>query len=667
MFRFSATIFTSAFLLFLVQPVIAKRILPWFGGSAAVWTTCLLFFQVALLLGYLYAHCSIRYLKPVWQAAVHIGLVALVLPMLPLAPDPRWRLPAGQDPAFRILGLLLASVGLPYFLLASTGPLLQAWYARRYPRRSPYRLYSLSNLGSMLALLGYPVLMEPNLRMPTQLVAWSAGFVLFAALCAATAWRSAAAREETRAEPAPAGTIPIRLRLLWAALAACSSALLLAITNYLCQDVASFPFLWTLPLALYLLSFVLCFERQGWYRPAVIGPMLAVLLSLMVYSITDNDTFGLRSAIPLMTTGLFVCCMFCHGELAARKPGAGGLTTFYLMIALGSVLGALFVALAAPHLFPAFYELPLAMAACAVLAAALATGARKRRIGWVVYAVAFSGYAAFVVHGMASGSVLVERNFYGTLRVTEADDESRYGPERRLLHASITHGLQLLTAEYRRMPTSYYGTKTGAGLALLNCRRPGMRVGVIGLGAGTLAAYGRAGDCYRFYEINPLVVRLAASEFSFLRDTPARVELALGDARLLLEQEPDRQFDVLVVDAFSGDSIPVHLLTREAFELYYRHMQPHGVLAVHVSNRYLDLEPVVQELADASGRHAVAIATDDDDGEVYEASWVLVSANRAFFDIPAIRTAGRTVGKRPGLSLWTDDSNSLFRIVKWWE
>ncbi len=666
MFWFASTIFTSAFLLFLVQPVIAKKILPWFGGSAAVWTTCLLFFQVVLLLGYLYSHWSIRYLKPRRQVDLHLVLIGLSLLMLPLTPDPSWRIVGDQDPALRILALLATSVGLPYFLLSTTGPLLQAWYSRRYKGKVPYRLYSLSNLGSMLALLGYPTLMEPFVWTHSQLLIWSAGYVTFAVLCALVAWKARPAVQVVIVDALPpACRLRWRTQAVWVLLAACSSALLLAVTNHLCQDVASLPFLWVLPLALYLLSFVLCFERDGWYRRIVFGPLLAGSLCLMAYSVTDNEVLGLRTVIPMMAAGLFVCCMFCHGELAARKPGPGNLTSFYLMISFGGALGALFVAIVAPRVFSAFYELPIGLAACAVLAAGIAQGSWKLRIPWAMFALAFCGYTVYVGRDLISPGTLAFRNFYGELRVSDSTDESNYGPERKLLHGAINHGLQLLTAEYRRTPTTYYGTKTGAGLAILNTRHPGQRIGVVGLGTGTLAAYGRTGDYYRFYEINPLVVRLARSEFTYLRDTPAKVEIALGDARLSLDREAPRQFDVLVVDAFSGDSIPVHLLTRESFEVYYSHLRPGGVLAVHVSNRYLNLEPIVGELAGATHRQAALIDTDDDDYEVFEATWVLVTNNQSFLDVPAIKSVRKTIDRRPDLAEWTDDYNNLFRILKW--
>ncbi|MCX6624205.1 MAG: fused MFS/spermidine synthase [Acidobacteria bacterium] len=667
MLLFASTIFTSAFLLFLVQPMIAKKILPWFGGSAAVWTTCMLFFQIVLLLGYLYSHWSIRYWKPKRQIMVHLGLLALSLLLLPLAPNPLWRISGDQDPALRILALLATSVGLPYFLLSTTGPLLQAWYARRSPGSVPYRLYSLSNLGSMLALLGYPALMEPWVFTHTQLLAWSAGYVLFVILCAAVAWKTRPAGQVAAAAEAlpAAGHVPWQAQGLWVLLSACSSALLLAITNHLCQDVAAMPFLWVLPLALYLLSFVLCFERDGWYRRIIFLPLLVVALSVMAYSIGDTDRFGLRMAIPMMAAGLFVCCMFCHGELAARKPDTANLTSFYLMISLGGALGAMFVAMLAPRVFSAFYELPIGLAACAVLASTIAPGSWKLQLPWAVFAVVFAGYVGYEARSMAPASRLLVRNFYGSLRVSDVDDESGFGPERKLVHGTINHGVQLLTAEFRRTPTTYYGNKSGVGLAILNTRRPGQRVGVIGLGTGTLAAYGRSGDDYRFYEINPSVVSLARSQFTYLSDTPAKVDVVLGDARLSLEREASQQFDVLVVDAFSGDSIPVHLLTRESFEVYYRHLRPGGVLAVHVSNRYLTLEPVVQKLADVTHRQTALIDTDDGEYEVFEATWVLVTNNQGFLNSPDVKAARKSIARRPDLVEWTDDFSNLFQIVKW--
>ena len=663
MFLFAWTIFTSAFLLFLVQPVIAKKILPWFGGSAAVWTTCMLFFQVLLLLGYLYSHWSIRYLKPKRQVMVHLVLLALSLVVLPLAPNPAWRITGAQDPAIYMLAVLATSVGLPYFLLSTTGPLLQAWYARRYQGSVPYRLYALSNLGSMLALLGYPTLMEPFVWTHMQLWIWSAGYALFVVLCAAVAWKA----RSVEAVPSMEVSEPVawRSKLLWVALAACSSALLLAITNHLCQDVAAMPFLWVLPLALYLLSFVICFESEGWYSRIVFLPLLVVALGMMAYDIGDTDRFGFRWSIPVLALGLFACCMFCHGELAARKPAASQLTSFYLMISLGGALGAMFVALAAPRIFVTFYELPIGLAACGILAAVMAQGSWKLRVPWVVFALALTGYLVHDARELTASSHMAVRNFYGGLRVEDETDDTKYGPERKLLHGSINHGLQFQTAEFRRIPTTYYGKKSGVGLAILNTRREGQRVGVVGLGTGTLAAYGRQGDYYRFYEINPLVVKVARTEFTYLRDTPAKVEVALGDARLSLEREASQQFDVLAVDAFSGDSIPVHLLTRESFDIYFRHLRPGGVLAVHVSNRYLSLEPVVQMLADATHHQAALFDTDDGDYEVFEATWVLVTDNQEFLNNADVK-AGRTeITRRPDLRQWTDDYSNLFQIVKW--
>jgi SAM-dependent methyltransferase len=668
----------SAFLLFQVQPVIAKIILPWFGGSAAVWTVCMLFFQMALLLGYLYAHALVRYLKPRTQMLVHAALLLVSALALPIYPNASWKPMGGEEPTLRILGLLAVTVGLPYFLLSTTGPLLQAWYARRFQGSMPYRLYALSNAGSMFALLSYPVLFEPVFTTHQQAWMWSAAYGVFVVLCGVTALRSgnaAAAAEVT--EPEAVERPSARQYLMWLLLPAVASLLLLAITNHLSQNVAAIPFLWVLPLSIYLLTFILCFEGSGWYRRNPYLQLLAVALGSMAYALSVDSTGSvpIRVMLPLFAMGLFTCCMVCHGELARLKPDPRYLTHFYVMIAAGGALGGLLVGLMAPHLFNALYEMPLGLVACAVLVvwvlkqdAELKWFQRWRQPVPIVAAVLTVALAVFVGIGIRDsvrGSRVLVRNFYGALRVRDNGPATQLDATRTLTHGTINHGEQFLNPARRDLPTTYYGPETGVGLAIREKQKTkAIRVGVIGLGTGTLAAYGRLGDYYRFYEINPLVPWLAHTEFSFLPDCKAKVDVAMGDARLSLERESPENFDVLAVDAFSSDSIPVHLLTLEAIKLYFRHLQPDGVLAVHISNRYLDLEPVLEGETRATGKMARVVDTDDDDTQdVFGATWVLMTSKASGFHGEEMRNSTE-IGSRRTVRLWTDDYSNLFRILK---
>lgn len=673
---YALTILLSAFLLFQVQPVIAKIILPWFGGSAAVWTTCLLFFQVVLLGGYLYAHFLFRYCSRRRQALIHIGLLAASALVLPAIPGAEWKPSGAEDPTARILLLLAATVGLPYFMLSATGPLVQGWYSRRF-EGVPYRLYALSNAGSMFALLSYPVLFEPVLATRQQALIWSAGYAAFVLFCGATALVSRAAPEKALPEAKEAAAPGAGRYFFWIALPASASVLLLAITNHLSQNVAAIPFLWVLPLSLYLLSFILCFDRPGWYRRGLFLRLFAVAVGSMAYCLSEEfENASIKVLIPLFAAGLFLCSMVCHGELARLKPHPRYLTSFYVMISLGGALGGVLVGVAAPRLFDGYYEMQAGLALCALLVVLVLRQDSESAVskGWstpagavpAVLVVVLIGYLAVQIRELEDDYHLMARTFYGGLRVTDTGSGADPNAVRKLMHGTINHGTQFLNPERRRWPTTYYGTASGVGLAIRERRDYGpMRVGVIGLGTGTLAAYGRPGDTYRFYEINPQVVDVARREFTYLADCPARVEVALGDARLSLEREPPQGFDVLAVDAFSGDSIPVHLLTREAFRVYLKHLAPGGVLAIHVSNKYLELEPVVGMQAEALNLEALAVDTDDEDGTgTFGAMWVLVSARGEFFENPAVRKAGTPVNFKKGLRLWTDDYSNLFRILR---
>jgi SAM-dependent methyltransferase len=678
MILYVLTIVVSAFLLFQVQPVIAKIILPWFGGSAAVWTTCMLFFQMALLLGYLYAHALVRYLKPRTQMLVHAGLLLVSALALPVYPNVSWK-PAGtEEPTLRILGLLAVTVGLPYFLLSTTGPLLQAWYARRFQGAMPYRLYALSNAGSMFALLSYPVLFEPMFTTHQQAWMWSAGYGVFVVLCGVTAMRPGnRAVTDAVAEPELVEKPPAKRYLMWLLLPAVASVLLLAITNHLSQNVAAIPFLWVLPLSIYLLTFILCFEGSGWYRRNPYLQLLAVALGAMAYALSADasGSVPIKVMVPLFTMGLFTCCMVCHGELARLKPHPRYLTHFYVMIAAGGALGGLLVGLVAPHLFNALYEMPLGLVACGVLVvwvlrqdADIEWFQRWRQPVPIVAAVLTVALAVFVglqIRDSVRGARVLVRNFYGGLKVRDNGPATQLDATRTLTHGTINHGEQFLNPARRDLPTTYYGPDTGVGLAIREKEKTGaIRVGVIGLGTGTLAAYGRPGDYYRFYEINPLVLRLAHTEFTFLGDCKAKVDVAMGDARLSLERESPENFDVLAVDAFSSDSIPVHLLTREAMAVYFRHLRPDGVLAVHISNRYLDLQPVLAGETRATGKIARVVDTDDDDTQdVFGATWVLMTSPATGFHGEELKNSAEIESQRT-VRLWTDDYSNLFRILK---
>ncbi len=677
---FGFTVFCSAFLLFQVQLIIAKYILPWFGGTPAVFTTCMLFFQIFLLLGYSYAYLIDGWLSPRAQAVVHSLLIIIAVAVLmfrlstwgsPFLPGSGWKPIGSEHPLLRIVALLFASVALPYFLVSTTGPLLQAWYGRTFSDL-PYRLYALSNAGSLIALLSYPVIVEPLLSLRTQALVWGVGFLLFGSACIANAWR--AAREgqpgprELRFLDAARKLSPPSWprKVIWLLLAATGSLSLLATTNRICQDVAVVPLLWVLPLSLYLLSFVVCFSSEKWYSRTVwsVGLGLAVLLVCLVLY---QPGLGTGWQILIYSFALFASCMVCHGELVQLKPPKKYLTSFYLFVAAGGALGGIFVSIIAPIIFKGFWEFHLSVWLCCTLFCLILlqdtrswiyvpkplllafcvlvvfVGPGLAKLNWKLIPVLLSsaavgGLVALILSGPSSGArsfgqvkraavfsvcftalllavvlayppvaveygaVATARNFYGVLTVVS--DQLGGSPRLTEKHGRITHGFQFSGETKKRIPTSYYTPQSGIGLVLTNYpgRAAGkpLRVGIIGLGVGTIAAYGIPGDHMRFYEINPEVIRLAYSGpqrlFTFLSDSRAEVKVVPGDARISLEQELNRNevqnFDVLVIDAFSGDAIPVHLLTEEAFQLYLRHLRkPNGILAFHISNDALDLRP----------------------------------------------------------------------------
>ncbi len=743
-----------------MQPLIAKLILPWFGGSAAVWTSCMLFFQMALLGGYAYAHW-VNGKAGRKQTIIHLVLLALSFLSLPILPNPAWKPHGVEDPLLRILGLLAATVGLPYFLLASTSPLLQSWYSRSNGGAMPYRFFALSNAGSMLGLLTYPVLIEPYLTAGQQAWMWSISYVAFVLVCGVVAWRSRDSHgERGDSVAARAGTPPSwPERLVWMGLAACASALLLAVTNHLTQNIAAIPFLWVLPLSLYLLSFILCFDSDRWYWRWLFIGLGAVALQGIAYAIsTLYDISNLKLALGFFCTALFVLFMVCHGELARRRPAPAYLTSFYLMVSVGGAIGGLLIGFAAPYFLNGLYDLPIVVSltgfmlvyllwlergragsnavsdesflgepydkvVIAVLTVALlgyvairlaaakfgypqllktpflnapydspvllgiaaviatyifwrgrgAIDSKSPKFGFVIFilaaglAIGIAGFLARDTWNNVKDSRLLARNFYGALRVYDQESSGSMGPVRTLRHGTIDHGEEFLLPQNQRFATTYYALSSGVGRAIQKLQVSGpINVGVIGLGAGTIATYARPVDHYTFYDINPLVLHIARTEFRFLRQCMTRdCNVVLGDARLSLEREPSRQFDVLAVDAFSGDAIPVHLLTRQAYKLYWRHLKPDGVLAVHVSNKYLNLSPVVALGAAEDGKQAMMISNEaDDEKEIAASDWVLVSSRPGFFEQPEIKDAVEKIDPIRGLRTWTDDYSNLYKILR---
>lgn len=829
----AATILVSAFLLFQVQPVIGKMILPWFGGSSAVWSTCMLFFQIVLLAGYGYAHWLTRTFSPRRQVAIHVGLLLLSILTLPITPSDYWRPVDGTHPSLRILLVLARHVGLPYFLLSTTGPLVQAWFAGIYPGRSPYRLYALSNIGSLTALLSYPFVFEPRFTLGQQDVGWSLGFGLFGLLSGVLAWNVwRFANLETgdrqladeKSEPRPA----FESKSMWVLLPSLASVALLAVTNHLSQDVAAVPFLWVLPLSLYLLSFILCFDSDRWYVRGFFAPaaMASILWLCLLESAGSMDqhfkhakwSFGsnpealekpvsyaldktmnwlieginrLLSSVgnfklePFVTsefdynpffqglfylTSLFLGCMVCHGELARLKPGKQHLTEYYLLISAGGALGGMFVALLCPLLFVWYAELPLAQAGiflvcgvslglmvfgklsqehpaskwlrfglCAVALSAIGVlsadsslqGVQSKEIrGLACLAMAFvaAGLAYGIVatsrrelqvicsavagllmlsglFGMVLGNVVkfqepnvvaARRSFYGALQVKATAATDRGHPGLWLTHGRIQHGFQhtgpelekferegraLADLPLRYQPPTYYAQGSGIGLAIQ--RHPNYRnqkpfkIGVVGLGTGTIAAYGRQGDEIRFYEIDATVKELSEAHFTFRQDSLAKTDdVVLGDARLQMEREEPQEYDVLAIDAFSGDAIPVHLLTRECLAVYQRHLKPDGILAVHISNRYLDLAPIVRALARRAEMRVESFNYYERPGAAVQdtaSEWMLVTNNQDFFGDEQIRKILEDQRARNAITQpedqriieWTDQYSNLSDILQW--
>jgi hypothetical protein len=647
----------SAFLLFLVQPLTGRLVLPWFGGSAAVWTACLVFFQTGLVLGYGYAALSIRLLSSANQRRLHVALLALSLLALPLLPDAAWKPADGDDALLRLAGLLAATAGAPYLLLAATGPLVQSWLVAA--GRPPWRLFAVSNAASIAALAAYPVAIEPWFTLHLQAMLWSAFYLLAALLVALLAWRTRGALADARTAAPPPTAAEV---VIWMVLAALPTALLVATTEYLTRDVAPVPLLWIPPLALYLLSFVVWFDGRLRFHPLAWMVLAAAAVLAMSHAMTmTRFTFEPLVLVPLFTAGLFAVCLYCHGELARRRPDPRRLGAFYFSLALGGAIGGLAVAIGAPLVLSRHFDLAILLATTAL---PLAIGALSLErpvatgIGVACALAALAGGAYGVTRMyMFDGDrvVSVQRNFYGTLKVEE---EGIGTPDHRreLMHGAILHGAQFVAPERRRETTEYYRSESAVGRAVATLPDRPRRIAVVGLGPGTVAAYGRAGDLVVFYEIDPAIIAVAKRDFSFLADSAAEIEIVPGDARLSLEREAPRRYDLLVLDAFAGNAPPLHLLTVEAFGLYVRHMVAEGVIAVQVSSKFLELDALVAAAAQAQGWIG-ELATD---GII--SSWVVAARELERLARPPlveVLTPIDTAGVRP----WTDDFIDVLRAL----
>jgi hypothetical protein len=668
----AGTIFLGALLLFAVEPMSAKKLLPALGGSSAVWITCLVFFQTALLLGYLYAHWLARRPNTRQAAILHIALLVIAVATLLVIRQPNLT-GASAHPLTAIFEALSLSIGLPFLLLASTSPLLQYWLAREQGSAILWRLFALSNAGSLLALILYPTLVEPYFSLTTQRSAWSCGFGLYVLLCAGIAWRSrtsAVAPQAESALAAPATRSTLRSRLLWFFLPAAAAMQLCAVTSHLTQNIAAIPMLWVLPLVVYLLTFIVAFETPRLYRRWLIARFLLVMLGGLGYMLSKiNMGLPVLLAIGFFLAELFFACLFCHAEAYALRPAdPSEATLFYLLIAAGGAAGTFFIGIVCPLLFDANYDVALAFFVTAALAlVVVAQSGLAERLVWAVATGAMLSIVIMLHLVYQRSTLLEERNFYGALRVTESHDPAQAQTVRKLVNGNIVHGTQWFAPAFRQTPTTYYAHDSGIGLALEYCclGRP-RNIGVVGLGAGTLAAYGQPGDRIRFYEINPAVPLIAQNLFTWLRESKANITITEGDARLSLTAEEPQRFDVLAIDAFTGDAIPLHLLTTQSMAIYRRHLAPGGILAFHVSNQYLDLPPEVAQLAAATGMTArlFDIPANDARGES-RSLWVLLTDNADFFTQPQLAATAQPITPRPGLHAWTDERSSLLPILRW--
>jgi spermidine synthase len=674
-FLFASVVFLASFLLFLVEPIAARQLLPILGGSAAVWITCLVFFQIALLLGYLYAHwLARRHSFTAYLSLLLLAVAAAILSVLRslLMED------GAAHPILTVFCSLSLSIGLPFLVLSSTSPLLQVWWARVESGKIPYRLYALSNVGSLLALGLYPSVIEPRFTLHAQRMAWCCGFVVFAILSTLLAMktRSAAALSQAVAdEDLSVPPAPRVHKLLWVLLPMGAAMQLSAVTSYITANVAPIPLLWILPLAVYLITLILAFQFRLQFPWSIIARVMVVMLAALAYSLTKaNGGWPLWLSLLFFLLELFFACIFCHSAATGLRPQRGSeATLFYLLFAAGGALGSFLIGIAAPFLFNVNLDLPITFLVTALLVLAVNwSGDWSQRLLWIVASAAMLVLVFWVRHAYDHDTIVAVRNFYASLRVTQEPFTYPGTTIRTLANGSIRHGTQIFgksrgSDELSRTPTTYYSSDSGVGLAIRFCCEGRARnIGVIGLGAGTLAAYGRSGDRIRFYDINPAVPPIAQNTFTYIRDSAAQVQIVEGDARASLARESPQHFDVLVVDAFSGDAIPIHLLTTEALALYRRHLTPHGILAFHISNLHVDLEPAISLLAASASMQARRVSTGSarQPGE-FSATWMLVTADPDFFARRELSAVTHLPESRPELKVWTDDYSALMPLIRW--
>ncbi len=728
---YAITLFLSAFLLFLIQPLFAKLVLPLLGGSPGVWNTCMVFFQSALLAGYAYAHFISRRARIRWQIILQLVLLVIAFVLLPIrlgSDSP----PTASSPVFWLLEALAVAVGIPFTVLATTSPLLQRWYARVTRNRDPYMLYSASNAGSLLALLAYPVAIEPVWALGDQSVGWRWGFGLYAicvCVCGIALWRrsdknTTVSDERAVAEPAPSW----KRRLFWLLLAFVPSSLLLSVTTYLTTDLAAIPLLWIVPLALYLLTFIVAFARAPGVQPLFLARWMPLVLLIIACTLVTEATEPMELLLCVHLGGFFFISLFCHSRLAADRPSTAHLTEFYLWMSGGGVLGGIFNALIAPVAFSGLVEYPLILVLAAFLRqglkewhspeekpeppappfmkadviAGLGLGAlaialwlgvsllKPEQLKLRNAAVCLPVVLGYIFaprptrHAIGLGAVLLvsamlpgihgklldrQRSFFGIHRVT-LDPTGHF---RQLVHGNTIHGRQSIDPATKDEPLSYYHRKGPIGQIFTYGNQAGIfkRVGIVGLGAGTLAAYGQPGQNITYFEIDPVVKNIAQNKelFTFLSDSRANMDIVLGDARLTLADVPDGSLDLLVLDAFTSDAIPIHLMTLQAFQIYKRKLAPDGMLAINISNRYLDLEPVVARLAKElqwrCWTQFMSLTSEERDQGMSDSQWMLLGAASPRIEATAAKGIWTTATFKPKTPLWTDDFSNLLSVVKW--
>ncbi len=725
-FLFAVTLFISAVLMFAVQPMFGKLLLPLLGGSPSVWNTCMVFYQTLLFGGYAYAHYLSQKLPSQKQTWVHAAVVIVSLLALPVGLPEELQPPAESDPTFWLMWVLLLSIGLPYFVVSTTSTLLQKWFSGigHHTSHDPYYLYAASNAGSMLSLLSYPFLIEPYLGLAEQQMIWSAGYGLLClcvGFCAWVFWRQGQSLSPVDELPEVDSTLPLNVKLHWMALAFVPSSLLLGLTNFISTDVAAVPLLWIVPLTLYLFSFILVFGTWAdRIHPWMIQAQPVVLLPFLAYAFVDPAALPFTLNLVLHLLAFFLAVMVCHGELARQRPHTRHLTTFYLIMSFAGMLGGMFNTFVAPFVFEGVYEYPMMIIAALLLRPGLDVARWYRQllfpaavllvaIGWyglsdhlsqalvysvtnglillsgVVYAVrkqpvtlaSLSGVIlllALGMRGLMSQTVFQERSFFGVLSVRESvllNEQQRPEKYHELFHGTTKHGAQRLAAGFKTTPLTYYSRPGPMGqlFKTFDFKNDAWRIGSVGLGAGALACYAKPEQHWTFYEIDPLVVETARDSgyFSYLKTCTPQADYSIGDARLSL-QNSNEQFDLLIMDAFSSDSVPTHLLTREAFALYLSRLKPGGLLAFHITNRHLQLKKVIANHVQAMGIAALIqeFKPQDDIPLVTATDWVVIAQNESTLQPLADSRLGYWQ-KLPlyfDMKPWTDDFTNIIGIWK---